>query len=151
MNVAITRPRPQPDGVTRPYWDAAAAHRLQVMRCADCGRYRHPPSASCEECGSDRMQWEPLSGDGRVWSFIVDRRNLVPGFSGPYAVALVTPVETGDDVRLVTNVVGCALDQIHIGMPVRVSWEDLGDGVTLPQFTPAGGPAVTEQRKESHP
>jgi uncharacterized OB-fold protein len=131
------RPRPRPDGLTRPYWDAAAEHRLVVMRCADCGRYRHPPTAVCEQCGSDEVRWEPLSGDGHVWSFIVDRRNLVPGFSGPYAVVMVSPVETGEEVRIVANLVGCPFDQIHVGMPVTVTWEDLGDGLSLPQFRPS--------------
>jgi uncharacterized OB-fold protein len=128
------RPRPRPDDLSRPYWEAAAHHRLQVMRCDDCGRYRHPPTAECEACGSGRAGWQELGGEGTIWSFIVDRRNLVPGFSGPYVVALVTPVETGDDVRLVTNIVGTPAEDVHVGMAVRVDWEDIGDGVTLPQF-----------------
>lgn len=131
------RPRPRPDDVTRPYWEAAAEHRLAVMRCAACGRYRHPPTKACDDCGSEMVRWEQLGGDGHVWSFVVDRRNLVPGFSGPYVVAMVVPVETGDDIRIVTNLVGCPFDQIHVGMPVKVTWEDLDDGLTLPQFTPS--------------
>lgn len=134
---AAPRPRPRPDDVTRPYWEAAAEHRLVVMRCDGCGRYRHPPTAACENCGSESVQWEQLSGDGHLWSFVVDRRNLVPGFSGPYAVAIVVPVETGDDIRIVTNLVGYPFDQIRVGMPVQVTWDDLGDRLTLPQFTPS--------------
>lgn len=131
------RPKPRPDEVTRPYWEAAAEHRLVIMRCAGCGRYRHPPTAACEDCGSGMVQWEQLSGDGHLWSFVIDHRNLLPGFSGPYAVALVVPVETGDDIRVVTNLVGCPFDQIRVGMPVKVTWEDLGEGLALPQFTPS--------------
>ena len=131
------RPIPRPDEVTRPYWEAAAEHRLVVMRCDSCGSYRHPPTAACENCGSDLARWEQLSGDGHLWSFVVDRRNLVPGFHGPYAVAMVVPVETGEDIRIVTNLVGCPFDQIRVGMPVKVTWEDLGERLTLPQFTPS--------------
>jgi uncharacterized OB-fold protein len=131
------RPRPEPDELTRPFWEAAAHHRLRVMRCSSCQRYRHPPTPVCEGCGSGATVWEDLCGEGHIWSFIVDRRNLVRGFNEPYSVALVTPVETDEDVRLVANILHCALDQLYVGMPVKVTWEDLGEGITLPQFTPS--------------
>ncbi len=131
------RPRPCPDDLTRPYWQAASQHRLIVMSCSSCGQFRHPPRSTCERCGSGRYRWEQLSGEGRVWSFVVDHRNLIAGFDGPYVVALVNPVETGDDVRIVSNVVGCAGGDVYVGMRVKITWEDVGDGLCLPQFTPA--------------
>jgi uncharacterized OB-fold protein len=51
-------------------------------------------------------------------------------------VALVTPNETDENVRLVGNIIGCALEDVAIGMPVQVVYEDLDGGLTLPQFTP---------------
>jgi uncharacterized OB-fold protein len=137
------RPLPQPDELTRPYWDAAAAHRLCIMRCAECGAFRHPPSEDCPACASTRVAWTELGGGGTVYSYIVDRRNMVPGFDGPYVVALVTPDETDEDVRLVGNMVGCAREDVTIGMKVDVVYEDLEGGITLPQFSPRRpGPQV---------
>jgi uncharacterized OB-fold protein len=130
------KPRPQPDALTRPYWEAAAAHRLCIMQCADCATFRHPPTEDCPACSSARVVWTELSGSGTIYSFIIDRRNMVPGFDGPYVVAVVTPDETDDDVRLVSNIIGCAMEDVSIGMPVEVIYEDLDGGVTLPQFTP---------------
>ena len=66
-----------------------------------------------------------VSGRGEVYSFVIDRRLLVPGFDEPYAVAQVNPVESDDDaVRITANLVECELDAIEIGMPVEVVFVD---------------------------
>ena len=38
--------------------------------------------------------------------------------------------------RSISNVVECALDQVKIGMPVKVVYED-NEELTLPKFRPA--------------
>lgn len=132
------RPLPAPDPVTVPYWDAARRHRLAVPRCENCGGWQWPPEARCQRCGSGRLAWVELSGRGRVFSYIVDHRNLVPGFEGHYVVALVVPEEVGDDsVRLATNLPGVAPDEVRIDMAVEVSFQVAADDVVLPQFIPA--------------
>ncbi|MDP1821261.1 MAG: hypothetical protein Q8K58_15385 [Acidimicrobiales bacterium] len=40
-------------------------------------------------------------------------------------------------MRLATNIVGCELDTVAMGMRVTVGWEALSDGRNLPLFTPA--------------
>lgn len=131
------RPLPQPDALTQPYWDAAARGELRLQRCSDCGEHRHPPSPSCGTCGSSAHDWDLLPGTGRVFSFIVDHRLMVPGFDDSYVVAQVRPDGASSDlIRLVTNLRGCTIDDVHIDMRVRVTFEDR-DGVTLPQFEPA--------------
>jgi uncharacterized OB-fold protein len=131
------RPWPAPDDLTAPYWAAAAKQRLVAERCTACGQFRHPPAAACARCGAVDSEWVELSGRGTVFSFIVDHRNMVPGFDGAYVVALVTPDEVEDNsVRFATNLPGCALADVRIGMPVRVVFDELRPGVWLPQFTP---------------
>ncbi len=51
----------------------------------------------------------------------------------PFAVALV---DLNDGVRMATNVVGVAMEDIAVGMPVVVTWEPLSDGRHLPIFEP---------------
>jgi hypothetical protein len=134
------KPRPAPDDLTRPYWDAAKRQELRIMHCTSCGGYRHPPTPACPHCSSTSSEWALLSGRGEVYSFIIDYRLMVPGFDEPYVVAQVVPVETHDDtVRITTNIRGCLPEQVHIGMPVQVTYEPLDDEITLPQFTPVSG------------
>lgn len=132
------KPIPIADDLTRGYWDAARAHELRIQRCSSCGDYQHPPHAACHNCGGSGLEWTRLSGRGVVYSFILDHRMMTPGFHEPYAVAQIVPVEAQrDTVRITTNIRGCALDDIYIGMPVDAIFEDVSAAVTLPQFAPA--------------
>jgi len=52
-------------------------------------------------------------------------------------VVAIVELEEQAGLRLTTNLVGCAPADVAIGMPVRVVFEDAGDGVFLPLFEPA--------------
>jgi uncharacterized OB-fold protein len=54
----------------------------------------------------------------------------------PYIIALVD-LEGVPDVRLLTNVVDCALDDVRVGMPVKVIFEDASQEMSLFKFAPA--------------
>jgi uncharacterized OB-fold protein len=61
----------------------------------------------------------------------------LPRGTEPYAIALVTIPEQ-DGLRLTTNIVGCPLEDIHIGLPVQVTFEQ-HDLVFFPLFEPLRG------------
>jgi uncharacterized OB-fold protein len=131
------RPLPRIDEETRGFWEACARHELYLQRCGDCGRFRHPPRALCPACLSSRIEWVRASGRGTVYSFTVTHQNQAPGFRErlPYVLAYV---ELEEGVRIMTNVVGCAPEAVHIGMPVEAAWEDVTAEVSLPVFTASG-------------
>jgi uncharacterized OB-fold protein len=52
----------------------------------------------------------------------------------PYNVAIV---ELDEGPRMMTNIVGCNNDELAIGMPVEIVYDDVTDNVTLPRFQPA--------------
>jgi len=131
------KPLPQPDDLTRPYWEAARRHELVIQRCTACRDYQHPPYEQCRSCGSATLEWAQISGRGTVYTFIIDYRLLVPGFNEPYVVAQINPVEAQSDlVRITTNILGCEPGDVSIGMPVEVLFEDVSDDISLPQFRP---------------
>jgi len=41
------RPRPGIYRDNRFFWEGVRHDELQIQRCADCGRLRHPPSPMC--------------------------------------------------------------------------------------------------------
>ena len=45
-------------------------------------------------------------------------------------------VNLAEGVRMPTNIVGCAPEDIVAGMPVEVVFRDLTEQVSLPQFRP---------------
>lgn len=76
-------------------------------------------------------------------AYTVNRQPWIPGLDPPYIVAMVE-LEDEPDVRLITNVVDVSRDDIHVGLPVEVFFEDwtepTGDPdshVWLPLFRPA--------------
>jgi uncharacterized OB-fold protein len=138
MDKAATKPkpipRPAPESVR--YWEAAKHHRLELPRCHACGKFWFPPSQSCPHCLAVDFSWQGVSGRGKVFSFVVFHRVYHPGFEQvvPYVVALVA-LEEGP--RLLTNIVGIAPEKVACEMPVKVVFDDVADGVSVPKFAPA--------------
>lgn len=120
------------------FWQAGGDGRLEFLRCGACGTLVHPPAPVCPRDYGTDLAWTPVSGRAHVVTFTVNHQPWMPGPPLPYVVAIVEIVEQ-PDVRLMTNVVGCAPDAVRIGMPVRVTFEhhaDPGGDVWLPLFEP---------------
>ena len=132
---AIEKPLPRPSEDSAPYWEAAHRGELRMQRCGACGHVRFPPALLCPRCLSEQHEWTPLSGRGKVYSWIVVHQSQHPAFNAdaPYNVAIV---ELEEGPRLHTNLVDCANDQIHIGMPVEVVFERVSDDCSMPKFRP---------------
>ncbi len=126
-------PRPSPESL--PYWNAAREHRLEIQCCDACGQFWFPPSQSCPHCQSTNFTWTPVSGRGKVFSFVTYHRVYHPAFAKavPYVVALV---ELDEGPRLLTNIVGVPPQQVACDMPVQVTFDDYDDNVAVPKFTP---------------
>lgn len=118
----------------RHFWQGGADGRLHLLRCQQCGFYLHPPLPICPRCRSTRMQPEPVSGRGRVYSFTINHYQWVPGFDPPYVVAFVE-LEEQDGLRLLTNLVGCPDADLRCDLEVEVLFAQHAD-VYIPVFQP---------------
>jgi uncharacterized protein len=60
-----------------------------------------------------------------------------PGFAKdvPYNVS---QIDLAEGVRMIANIVDVPNDQLRVGMELEVCFDDLGDGVSVPKFRPAG-------------
>jgi uncharacterized OB-fold protein len=133
----MTYPKPIP-AITpemKPFFDAAKRHELAVQRCTQCGTHRFPAREICSACLSREAEWVQVSGDGVVFSYNVMHQVYHPGFAGevPYAVVVIRLAE---GAKMTSNLIGVRPDEIRIGMPVKVVFEDVTDEVTLPKFAP---------------
>jgi uncharacterized protein len=133
-----TGPLPQPDPVTRPYWESVKAHAMRIQRCGDCARYVFYPRALCPICGGASLEWHPVCGRGALYSFTVVHRAPTPELQveAPYVVALA---DLEEGVRLMARLTGFDADPEHIqiGTPLALDYDDVDAGVTLPRFRPA--------------
>ncbi len=132
---AYTKPLPRVDEESRGFWEACRRHELALQRCRACGAFRYYPRALCPECFSPDAQWTLCSGRGTVYTFTVTHQNQMPGFREalPYVLAYVL---LDEGVQMLTNVVGCPPEQVRIGMPVEVTFEDASDEIAIPRFRP---------------
>lgn len=128
------KPLPKPTPTSRPFWDAAKRHQLQLQRCAGCGAFIYYPRDRCPHCFSERLEWTPVSGRGKLYSYTVVRRASTRSFADkPYVLAIV---ELDEGVRMTTNV-EAAPESVKIGMPVAVYFDDVTPEKTLVKFKPA--------------
>ncbi|HUC36880.1 MAG TPA: Zn-ribbon domain-containing OB-fold protein [Acidimicrobiales bacterium] len=128
------RPAPVPDPDSERYWAAAKEGRLLVQRCEICGARQLYPRDRCLVCRGP-VEWMEASGRGTVHSFTVIRQNHSRPFRDqiPYVVALVD-LEEGP--RVMTNVVGCEPEEVHIDMPVRATFETVSETAGIALFRP---------------
>lgn len=125
-------PRVTPE--TEHFWKGGERGELCFLRCADDGTYVHPPAPVCPVCLGRNLAAEAVSGKATVHTFTVNHKEWYPGLHPPYVVAIVA-IDEQPDVRLMTNIVGCEPADVHIGMAVRVTFDQYKD-VWLPMFEP---------------
>lgn len=117
------------------FWQGGAEGELRFRRCTACGFYIHPPSPRCPECLGKDLEVAAVSGRATVATYTLNHQPWVPAPDHPYAIAIVE-IEEQPSLRLMTNIVNCPPDDVHIGMQVRVCFEE-HDDVHVPLFEPA--------------
>ena len=132
---APAKPLPQISPEMAPFFAAARRRQLVVQQCTRCKALRFPARPICSRCLGRDAAWVPVAGRGTVFSFAVMHQANHPGFAAevPYAVVVI---ELEEGVRLLSNLVGCPLRDVRIGLPVEVVFEDVTPDVTLPKFRP---------------
>jgi uncharacterized OB-fold protein len=129
------RARPQPTPETQHFWDGTRAGELRLQRCNACAKVYFPPRPFCPVCAARDVAVFAASGKGRLFSYVINHRP-VPGFTPPYAIAVV---ELDEGPRMMTNITGCPQtpEALELDMPVEIAFEKLDDEITLPLFRPA--------------
>jgi uncharacterized OB-fold protein len=127
------------------FWDGTAVGELRIQCCARCGKVRHPPGPMCPACGEASTAgvaggpggegYTVAAGTGEVFSYVVHHHPPVPGKRLPIVVALV---QLPEGVRILGEMPGVRPDQVRIGLPVRVTFTQVGD-MSLPSWSPAEG------------
>jgi uncharacterized OB-fold protein len=132
-----TRSLPVPTQVSAEYWDACRRHELLIQRCTGCARHQFYPRLVCACCSEKSLEWVRASGRATLTTYTIVRRPVSRPYAAevPYVVALVA-LEEGP--TMMTHVVHCEIGELRIGMPLEVVFEDWPEGVTMPNFRPAG-------------
>jgi acetyl-CoA acetyltransferase/uncharacterized OB-fold protein len=129
------RPLPLVLPETEAFWTGGREGRLCMKRCPSCARLWHPSQTLCAKCHHRELEPAAVSGRGTVVGFTINHQQWLPDPEPPYVVAIVA-LEDDPRVRLTTNIVDAEPDDVHVGLRVRVRFEQ-HDDVWLPMFAPA--------------
>lgn len=134
--------KPLPDVTwswAREYWEGCRRHEILIQKCGDCGAYRWYPKPMCPQCNSFNVEWTKVRGTGNIFSYTICYRPFgdVWKDSIPYTVVIVE-LDDVTGVRLMADLIDCKPDDVRIGMPVSIMFDDVTPEVTLPRFRPTG-------------
>lgn len=118
------------------FWDSINNHQAKIQKCSACGKMRFIPLELCPKCHAADYEWTAISGNGSVYTYTIIHRAPTAAYQtdAPYVIAHVT-LEEGP--RMIANMVGIDPDEVQIGMPVHITYFDVGDGKSLYAFAPS--------------
>src|SRR5437764_150802 len=135
-DVKYNKPLPNIDPDNEPFWNGLKEHKFLLFRCKTCGAW-YWPKAYCKNHDNEpfmaNLEWQEASGRGKVFSFNIHYWSFHPGFKDevPYAYALI---ELDEGPMFSTTITGCDPQEVKVGMPVEVVYEDHADvGFTIPK------------------
>lgn len=133
MSIGVTLPNITP--LTLPFWDGTRHGKFLLPKCNCCGKHFFRPEVACTHCFATDWSWVEASGRGTLYSYSVIHRAPARGFKTPLVFAVV---ELEESPVIFSNLVECELDDIRIGMPLEVTFDEISPGIMLPKFRPRG-------------
>lgn len=133
------------------YFRHCSEHDFHLQKCTKDGLLRYPPTTACPWCTNPESEWVPVEGKGTVHSYSEIHHAIQPAFKGktPYMLLVVDldtqkgkPTEH-EALRVVGNLTTPdgelappeMVKKIGIGTRVRMVFQDVGDGISLPMWT----------------
>jgi uncharacterized OB-fold protein len=108
-------------------------NRLMGSRCRSCGALHLPPRALCPACYGEEMDWEEMSGGGKLLAFttvhIAPTAMIEAGYDrkNPYCTGIVQLDEGPAISAQIIGVDPTKPEEIEIGTPVQVAFVRRGE------------------------
>lgn len=96
---------------------------LKGSHCRSCGAHFFPVRQACAGCLSADLETVGFSTTGSLYTYTTVRQST-PAFEVPYMLGYV---DFPEGVRIMGQISGCAEDEIHIGMPMTLVLEPVGE------------------------
>jgi uncharacterized protein len=114
--------------------------RLLINRCQQCGYWIYPHRPMCPKCWSWRVEPTEVSGKGTLYMFTLSLPTHLGSRIAGLDYAEPTPIggvelPEREGLRYLAQIVNCPVDDIRIGMLMRLTWIDR-NGTPAPAFEP---------------
>lgn len=128
LNPGLPIPIKAPDGLDTPFFEAIEEDRLVLQQCQDCGAYQWGPEWTCHQCASEALDFVEVEPKGRIYSYERVWHPVHPALNdqGPYLIVLVE-FPNHDGARMVGNLLGDPMQEVHIGTEVKAVFEHNND------------------------
>ena len=125
------------DERSAPFFDAAAADRLLIRRCAKCGRWLAPEAGGCYGCDGEDPGWAAASGHGTLVSWAVLHPRASPPGQPAGTVPALVELDEGPWLHTgLTSTSAAAIAALRAGQRVAASFVHPPEGESYPVFTP---------------
>lgn len=115
MDMTMATSAPEILGPEGKFWAFLRSGKLMIQRSRSTGEYVFYPRLIAPGSGTDDLEFVEVGGFGTIYSTTVMRRPAKHG--GDYNACVV---DLDEGVRMLSRVVECAPDEVHIGMRVQV-------------------------------
>ena len=123
--------------LSRPFWDALAAHEIRIQRCDDCGTWVFYPRFFCTGCGGRALTWTRVEGAATLYSWTIAQVPVAKAFA-PFDKPVLAVVELANGVRLPTTIEDVEPGGLTIGMALEPIFDsETYAEATLLRFCPA--------------
>lgn len=127
------RPLPEVTPETQDFWSATSDGELSLGECNACSSQFHYPRGHCPDCFSDNVEITAAAGTGTIYSHT--KMESVPGWPEEALPLRLAMVELDEGPRLLTNLVDSDPDEIRVGAPVEVVFQETEADLAVPTFT----------------
>lgn len=124
---------PKVNKVDQPYWEGAAAGKLLLQKCHDCGKVQFFPRVACVDCFAE-LDWIEAMGTGKIHTFTLVRVPRNPAFKEEVPIYYINVI-LDEGVIVESKLVGEGKEKVKMGDRVKVVFEETHDPkIKLPCF-----------------
>ncbi|MBI4528818.1 MAG: Zn-ribbon domain-containing OB-fold protein [Deltaproteobacteria bacterium] len=125
---------PKINPIDQPYWQGAAAGKLLLQKCKECGKLQFFPRPVCVDCFSGSLDWIEASGKGKIHTFTWVRVPRSPAFKEEAPICYINVV-LDEGIIMESRLVGSGADKVKLGDRVRVAFQQTHNAeIKLPVF-----------------
>jgi uncharacterized OB-fold protein len=125
---------PKINPIDQPYWQGAAAGKLLLQRCKDCGKLQFYPRPVCVDCFSGNIDWVEASGKGKIHTYSWVRVPRNPAFKDDVPICYINVI-LDEGIIMESRLMGKGVENVKTGAPVRVAFQETHDpAIKLPVF-----------------
>jgi uncharacterized OB-fold protein len=131
---AAKKSLPKINKIDEPYWKGAAAGKLLIQKCKECGKLQMFPRVVCVDCFSGDIDWVPAKGTGKIHTFSWVRVPRNPAFKEDVPICYINVI-LDEGVIMESRLDGKGKENVKLGDRVKVAFQETANPeIKLPVF-----------------